>query len=149
MRSWARLLVIWCMAIALPLQALASASMLHCSHARAMAAAVDAGQPPMSAHAMHGHPPAVADQHGAHDTADHAMADHTAPAAAADPAAPADLTPPACSACAACCAGPALPSAAPRLPQPATVPAVFAALVVSLDRFSTGGPDRPPRTRPV
>ena len=133
MRSWVRFLVVWCMAIALPLQGLAGARMLHCSHAQALLAA---SAPDAATHHDHH----AAGHHG------HAAADDVTqePSGAL-----ADLTPHSCSACAACCAASALPSAAPRLPQPASVPGAFAALLVSVDRFATDGPDRPPRPRPV
>ena len=134
MWSWVRLLVVWCMAIALPLQGLAGVGMLHCGDGQAMVAVIAA-----DAAAHHDH-----DEHHAAGHHGHAAADG---AARDQPGAHGDPSPHTCSACAACCASSALPSAIPRLPRPADVPAVFNALVVSVDRFATDGPDRPPRPR--
>lgn len=120
------------MAIALPLQGLASASMLFCASLPAAVAAAHASG-------------AAGQMAAGHDC--HTAADDTAlPPPAGDLA---DLSPHSCSACAACAAASALPATAPRLLQPDTVPAVFATLAVSVDRFATDGPDRPPRPRPV
>ena len=52
-----------------------------------------------------------------------------------------------CSSCATCCAGCALPSAMPRIPEPASTPTVFADEVVSVDAIVSDGPDRPPRSQ--
>jgi len=131
--------LIWLLALALPIQGLAAATMVNCSighehHDTAPAASGAAGHgvAPYHAHGaglthqMHAHATDSGDQHAAND--DGAPILHK------------------CSACAACCMGLALPSAgssAPELPLAAAValptPAVHAVA------FLTGGPDRPPR----
>ena len=125
-----RLLWVSLLALALPLQGLAAATMAACgpAHAHDVAHAV---HDPQAQHA-HAHAPAVPD------------------AAADDPAAD-DASPPApsqkCSVCASCC------TASAGLPTHAVVaePAASADSVVDLERataamFLTGGPERPPRS---
>lgn len=145
MQVWFRLLIVWFVAIALPAQGIASATMAHCgsSHGR-MDAAVEA-----SAH-RHAHPMAGAAHH--HDGAAVAVADHADHGhhAAATPAEAAqgkvaDLAKYKCSSCASCCAGAALPGAMPSVPPSTDAPADFIDAVVTIDAFASDGPDRPPR----
>jgi len=137
MHRCVRPLWIWLLALALPLQALAAATMMHCGAHPSPHAHASATQPAHHAHDASSHGPVHA--HG-HDGG--ATADHHHPASDG-----ANSLLHKCSACASCCIGLALPSAdvaAPGplkatgadLPPPAT-PAVA---------FVTGGPDRPPRT---
>lgn len=130
MRVWLKLLVVWFVAIALPLQGVAGVTMAHCgsSHER-MGAPADASP---HGHADHG---AGAAHH--HDAADTAQS---------EPGPWSDLAQHKCSSCAACCAGTALPPAAPGLPQLTAAPVVFTEDVLTVDAFASGGPDRPPRT---
>lgn len=147
MRVWLRLLTVWIMTLALPLQGIAGAAMLHCGpgHER-MAAAVEVSE---HRHAA-GHDAAAPHHHDAAAFADASLAnqDTVAPAKAKS-GTKGDLGQSKCSSCAACCAGAALPSAAPRLPQVPVVTAVFAESVVTVDAFASDGPDRPPRILPV
>lgn len=130
MRVWLKLLIVWFVAIALPLQGVAGVTMAHCgsSHER-MESPAEASP--------HGHA-----DHGAAAAHHHAAAD----SAQAEPGQWSDLVQVKCSSCAACCAGTALPSAAPGLPQVAAAPTVFTEDVLTVDAFASGGPDRPPRT---
>lgn len=145
MQVWLRLLIVWFIAIALPVQGMAGVTMAHCgsSHAR-MGATMEA---PQHRHAdrkavAHHHPADVAD--GA------AQPDHgAAPQAKAQSSKLSDLAQYKCSSCASCCAGSALPSAIPRLLEPTAAPAVFSEEMVTVDAFVSDGPDRPPRTHLV
>jgi hypothetical protein len=146
MQVWLRLLIVWFIAIALPVQGMAGVTMAHCgsSHER-MGAAAQATQ-----HLHADHDAGVAHHHDS-DAADGVeAADH----AEAGPAKVksdkvSDLAQYKCSSCASCCAGSALPSAMPRIPQVAAASAVFAEEVVTVDAFASDGPDRPPRIRLV
>lgn len=145
MRVWLRLLTVWFIAIALPVQGIAGVTMAHCgpSHER-MAVSADEGHPP---HA--GHDGAASHHHDADAVADEmtAASDHTASSPSeAKGAHPAQLGKFKCSSCAACCAGAALPSAALRLPPAPAVAATFDGAVVTVDAFASDGPERPPRT---
>lgn len=146
MQVWLRLLIVWFIAIALPVQGMAGVTMAHCgsSHER-MGAAIEA---PQHRHADH---EAGAAHHHAADVADGAaQAGHgAATQAKAQSGKLSDLAKYKCSSCASCCAGSALPSASPRLPEPTAAPAVFAEEMVTVDAFASDGPDRPPRTHLV
>jgi hypothetical protein len=81
------------------------------------------------------------------DSVDRASpADHTMAQAKAQSGKIHDLSQYTCSACASCCAGAALPSAMPRIHEPASAPVAFAEVVVTIDAFASDGPDRPPRS---
>lgn len=146
MQVWLRLLIVWFVAIALPVQGMAGVTMAHCasSHERMGAAAQ------VTAHEHADHDAGVAHHHDSDasrvtDAADQAKA-------AQDPLKSdkmSNLAQYKCSSCASCCAGSALPSAMPRIPQVAAAPAVFAEEMVSVDAFASDGPDRPPRTHLV
>lgn len=147
MRAWLRLLTVWFIAIALPVQGIAGVSMAHCgaSHERMMAAIEAAPHHADPDHAL-AHDARVAHHHDA----DTPHVDDRPDTGTADSAEPqtgkrADPSQFKCSACAACGAGSALPSSSPRLPEPMTAPAVFADAVVTVDAFASDGPDRPPR----
>jgi hypothetical protein len=148
MQVWLRILIVWCIGIALPVQGVASVTMAHCgsSHER-MGAAMEATQ---HRHADHD---AGAPHHHDADAADvSTQADHetgTQAQAQAHPDKVSDLAQYNCSSCASCCAGSALPPAMPRLPQANAAPAVFAEEGVIVDAFASGGPDRPPRSHLV
>ena len=146
MQVWLRLLIVWFIAIALPVQGIAGATMAHCgsSHER-MGAATQAAQHRHADHdagAAHHHaadPVDVADQ--AADPADHA----SATPAKVQAGKLSDRMQHKCSSCASCCAGSALPSSTPHLPDTPAEPAAFAEVMVTVDAFASDGPDRPPR----
>jgi hypothetical protein len=137
MQVWLRLLIVWFVAIALPVQGIAGVTMAHCgqSHERTG----------LAVQASH-HDTGSAHHHDA-GTADHMhQADHAAaPQASSQPGKSSHPGQHKCSSCASCCAGSALPSAIPRLPEPTAAPAVFVEEMVTVDAFASGGPDRPPR----
>lgn len=146
MQPWLRLLIVWFIAIALPVQGMAGVTMAHCgsSHER-MGGATETTQ-----HRHADHDASAADHHGAVLANDVNQADHsTAGKVGAQPGKLSDLAQYKCSSCASCCAGSALPSAAPHMPEPTAAPAVFAEEVVTVDAFASDGPDRPPRTHLV
>ena len=128
-----RRLAVWLLALAIPLQGLAAATMLHCTPLRADAIA----------HAGHAHHGSSAAGHHAHEGA--------AADAQAASAAPHDhgsgVTPSVhkCSACAACNVGVGLPSTLAALPEPPAEPAAHPAPASVRTAFLTPGPDRPPR----
>ncbi len=137
MRVWLKFVMACLLALALPAQGLANATMLHCgtSHQRMHTAQ------------------AVAPQ-----AADHAAGHHAHHSAAADRAEPAhqdDLVSPdkltdlgqyKCSSCASCCASMALLSVMPQLVAPELGATAFAAVAPGIAAFATDGPDRPPRS---
>jgi hypothetical protein len=130
MKPWFKLVLVCLLALALPLQAVAAASMLHCgpSHGR-MQAQAGAG------HGHHAQTPA----HGDGATGHHASADP------ADPAQFADLGQFKCSACGACCFAAALPAFVLTVPK--TTAVGHWGLVPSQGRvaYLTSGPERPPK----
>jgi hypothetical protein len=129
MRLSLRPLLIWLMVLAVPIQAIAAASMQHCGAVHRLMQSQSTA--------------AVAPDH--HDLA-HAATPHLHADADTSPGAtPAsdDFT---CSACASCCCALALPSSLAPLPPP-PIEAHAAALAASgLVSFMSGGIDRPPRT---
>ena len=158
-----RLLLLWLVALALPLQGMAAAVRLgclpggaagHAQHALAVAAASPAhtantGHTGLAGHMGHTDPASAAAHH-VHAPAE-AMTADTAGAGATGAPDPSlqHSTPHTCSACAACCLGTGL--LAPPLGQPLAMPLVhglvFQVLQVGPVHFVTGGPDRPPRTQ--
>lgn len=143
MQVWLRILIVWFIAIALPVQGLAGVTMAHCgsSHER-MGAALESGQ-----HRHADHEAGAAHHHAAGVVEGTAEADRDAAVESQPPSGTlSDLAPHKCSSCASCCAGSALPSEPPRLPEPMASPAVFDEEMVAVDAFASDGPDRPPRT---
>lgn len=136
-----RSLLIWLMALALPIQAVAAAGMQHCGAVHRLmqvgsAAAVAAGGHD-AAHAATPHPHADADTGLAVTPGD--PSNDGSNASALDDGSR-------CSACANCCSALALPASPVRLPAPA-IEARAAALPASdVVSFMPGGIDRPPRT---
>lgn len=138
-----RVVLVWVMVFAMPLQGFAATVMLFCgpSHARMLQALTIDAPDQAAAHGAHaaqaaGHAVAQAD----------ASADcpHAAAAATADPSPPQGQV--TCSACAACCAAFALP-ARPLMPEPASpAPLPPLALVEPVASHQPDGLDRPPRT---
>ena len=141
MHSRFRSALLWLLLLALPLQVFAAASMVHCgaSHHRMMQAASPAVGDAQG-HAMHAHHHEMATvdpmhSNGAGDAEHGASSVHDLD----------KLSKFKCSACAACCTGAAMPTAAlfiPLLPT-ATKMAVFV-FGPHVD-FLSGGLDRPPR----
>lgn len=135
MCAWLKYVMACLLALALPAQGLANATMLHCgsSHQRMHTAQAAAPQ----ASDLHQH-------HGA--AAGH---QHTAEQAKHEPVSPdklTDLGQYKCSSCASCCAGIALLSAMPQLEAPEVGATAFAAVAPGVAPFATSGPDRPPRS---
>ncbi len=150
MQLWLKLLIVWLVAIALPAQGVAGVTMAHCGTGPLAAVTASGHQHQHPRQHQHQHPQAdqVADD-SHHHGADPADADTAASAAKAQPGTLADVSQHKCSSCAACCAGTALPSAAPHLPQVESAAAVFAEDLLTVAAFASSGPDRPPRTAPV
>ena len=146
MQVWLRLLIVWFIAIALPVQGMAGVSMAHCgsSHERMG----DAAQAAPYQHADHD---AGAAHHHEGDAADEldSAARATAGQTQMKSGKLSDLAQYKCSSCASCCAGSALPSTMLRLPQVTAAPAVFTEEMVTVDAFASDGPDRPPRSHLV
>lgn len=148
MRAWFRLMIVWLVALAFPVQSMAGVSMTHCGQGQAR---VQAAQAPSAVHAAPGHVHGAAQGAAAHhheavaDLAAQAMPDHHgAPDAS-------KLTDPGsgnakCSACASCCAGLALLSVMPPLAAPLAGATVFDTVVPTVEVFAGDGPDRPPRS---
>lgn len=127
MRSLLRLLVMWLIAVALPIHGVAAATLLHC--AAAPVGVASAGHP-----AEHGHPPAhMAKADGATSEPAH---DHAGGKSS-------------CSACASCCSLAVLPPL-PKLPATVNLAeAISPFTAMPLVVFLTSGPERPPRTTSV
>ncbi|MDP3819879.1 MAG: hypothetical protein Q8R33_00240 [Burkholderiales bacterium] len=145
MRRALRFLIVWLMAVALPLQALASVTMLHCgpSHERMQGARASVAADAVSPHANGPSLAAVSHDHdGGVVSAGHAASQSGDAAQSENPADPGQYK---CSACASCCSIGALPSPALGVPSPAVAPTVFFAVVPTVGVFAAAGPDRPPR----
>lgn len=144
-----RFVLLWLLALALPVQGLASAAMLHCagSHERMHGLQGDAG---LVAGVVGARVSVdVATHHGAHDHGHPTMAaahdghDPDPGRKAGDPLT--DQGTYSCSACAACCSACALSGSVTTLATPDFAPTVFAALAYAADAFAAEGPERPPR----
>ena len=117
-----RFVILWLLALAVPMQGMASALMVHCgtSHQRMQLQAPHVG-------AEHVHPVAAQDHHAA---APDTSTGHGKVS---------------CSACAVCCSVCALPSSVLKLATPEPAMTVFATLVATVEPFAAEGPERPPR----
>lgn len=137
-----RTALMWLLLLALPLQGFAAATMLNCgpNHHRLLVAATAEpnGGHGHSAVGQHQHVTGVADDH--HQSVSDGGANDLPPAHHLD-----KLTKVKCSACAACCMGAALPTAA--LAIASVPPAMTTASFVSTPHvdFLSDGLDRPPR----
>jgi len=142
MQVWLKLLIVWFIAIALPVQGMAGATMAHCgsSHGR-MGVAMEAPQ-----HRHAANDAGAAHHHDADVTDVATLPGNDTAHAKAQPGKLSDLAQYKCSSCASCCAGSAPPSATPRSPEPTAAPVVFTEEMVTVDAFASDGPDRPPRT---
>ena len=151
-----RFLLLWLLALALPVQGLASAAMLHCapSHERMQGLHGDAARVAGAGAAQSATQSAdpLAAHHVAYDEGRQAVAaGHGASDADAgkvgDPRA--DQGKYSCSACAACCAAWVLSGRVPGVAAPQFAPTVFAAVTYVADAFAAEGPERPPRLLPL
>lgn len=143
MRLSLRSLLIWLMALALPIQAVAAASMLHCGAAhRLMQGGSLAAVAPDGHDAVHDATPHQHADSSAGLDADLSAGDSSDASLSASPLGD-DFT---CSACANCCSAVALPSRLVRLPAPAIEAHATALPASGLVSFVPGGIDRPPRT---
>jgi hypothetical protein len=138
-----RFVMLWLLALAIPLQGLAAATMVHCgsSHQRmhdAVAPAHSHGGS-SSHHHSHGVDHAVS-MANATDHHDAAAAD-----ASADPDKYSDLAQYKCSACGACCSVAALPAFSLSVPTPDAVVQWEAVHFLARFGYFTDAPERPPR----
>lgn len=158
-----RTLLIWLLALALPAQGVAAATMVFCGPNHHGAGPVAHAQHADAEHAHHGsaaqqYPPRLGASHDEHHGAPNGVyhGAHHAGAAQADGAsspvevadAPAKFhqaDSPKCSACASCCSAAAILSSAPAVAAPEFSATVFATVEPSVDPFAADGPDRPPR----
>ena len=145
MIRWAQFLVVWLLVLAVPAQGAAAATMAFCGPAHhGVEKLIASEQGALAGHhrsASNGQ----AHHHPAADVADVADAVQTASMdeSASGGLVPAD--PHKCSACAACCLAGAILGAMPRVAAAEAGPTSFDAVVTGVPRFTTGGPDRPPR----
>ena len=147
MATLRRFVMLWLLALAIPLQGLAAATMVHCgsSHQRMHDAVALAHSHAESSAHHHSH-------RGGHGV-DHAVSmadasDHHHEAAAdasADPDKYSDLAQYTCSACGACCSVAALPAFALRVPTPNAVVQWEAVHFLARFGYFTDAPERPPR----
>jgi hypothetical protein len=138
-RTW----LIWLLALAVPAQGAAAATMVFCG-------------PSHQARVVQGVSAANGEQHHAGHKAQHSGAQHSGlhGDAVASPSdhhsAPSDLLDAdthKCSACASCCSAAALVGAMDALACPEFAATLFDSVVPHLEKFSAEGPDRPPRIR--
>ena len=147
MTALVRILVVWLLALALPVQGFAAATMSHCAGGHHdSAAAVTAGGHDHSMH-MHasdavGGMPDMASHDGSAPSVSSVEIDKaSSPAATKHPKVALSK----CSACAVCCSVAYLPTAVLAFPPsvPVELPAIFQSPAPAA--FFTDGPDRPPR----
>jgi len=125
MSPWLRIVVIWLLALALPAQGLAAASMALCKPVPAA-------------------PATASSTEHCHEHAAPVLAEKAEPASAAKAAAASKAK---CSVCAACGVAAALPALALQVPEPPLAAAVFSAVLFTVEKFVAAGPERPPRAR--
>jgi hypothetical protein len=157
-----RATLVWLLMLALPMHAVAGATMALCqlthvgaAHGITAPAALaghdrahpHAAAPPM--HAEHHHHSLPA--HGAMERAQPPHHPDPTPAAAgtalsAEVGKMAQADQHDCSACAACCSAAAVPAALPGVPGAEAAATAFFAVVPAVEKFGAAGPERPPRT---
>jgi hypothetical protein len=132
MRVIVRICLIWLLALAVPLQGVAAATMLVC------------GPHHQAGGAVHASPDVQPHHHGAH-SGDDAHAHHAMPGADVGASGLAQADGHTCSACATCCSALALVGTfgVPACPELAST--LFDSVVPSVGRYCADGPDRPPR----
>jgi len=143
-RSFWRLLLIWLTVLAMPIQGMAAAGGVHCLSASAPAsqqAVIEKLHVDQESHAHHSHGPSA---QSSADTAEHDEADVPLvhPTSFTVKASTPAHT---CSACAACCAGATMPSAAIEVPSPDLSSEPTATVAAEPTSFVVSGPERPPR----
>jgi hypothetical protein len=143
-RSFWRVLLIWLTVLAMPIQGLAAAGGVHCLSANAPASrqvVIEPLQVDQESHSHHSHGPSA---DSSADAAEHAEADaqQVHPTSFAVKASTPGHT---CSACAACCAGAVMPSAAIVVPSPDLSSEPAATVAAEPTSFVVSGPERPPR----
>ncbi len=152
-----RTLLVWLLALAVPAQATAAATMAFCGpkHHGDVGAAVTVADAAKVALADHAAAPASHDHDGAqagmaheHPGVDDALPVPPGPGehggAAQAKAGSADTH--MCNVCGSCCSTGALMSTLPALPVVEATATTFSPVAATVDPFSAGGPDRPPRT---
>ena len=133
--------LIWLMALALPIQAVAAAGMLHCGAAhRLMQVGSAAAVAPDGRDHVH---EAVPHQHGDAGLDVEMGAGDPSDAGSSTAALGDDYT---CSACANCCSAAAPPASGVRLPTPPIEAQAAGMAATDLVSFMSGGIERPPRT---
>jgi hypothetical protein len=148
-----RTTLIWLMAIALPVQGAAAATMLACGpgHHGASAAHSHAAAEPAHVHAGSTEPHVHPDGHAAlgHADSGHHGHDQEIPSGSESAAADGNEVHKAagkCSACASCCTVAVLPTSVLPIGSPPAVDRVVTVFQAQSAVFMTGGPERPPRT---
>ena len=144
-RIW-RIAVMWLLALAVPAQGFAAASMLNCGpgHHGTVSGQARADQHHHHDHNAHGHDGAAADTDTDADEAGENVASIDSEAAPAHGLHKGKAG--SCSACASCCTVTAPPSAVPAF-EAAPAPDVFQPLAPpGVAAFLTDGPQRPPRS---
>lgn len=140
MRSSLRSLLIWLMALALPIQAVAAAGMQHCGATHRLMQVGSAAAVALDAHdRVH---EAVLHQHGDAGLDVETSAGDPSDAGLSSTALGDDYT---CSACANCCSAAPLPASKAQLPAPAVEAHAAALPATNIDSFMPGGIERPPR----
>jgi hypothetical protein len=135
MRRAIAVLIVWLLAVALPVQGLAAATMLHCA--------------PQRSHTTSSSAPAGHEHHGAAHAQQHHDASAHDHGSTSDHHASVKTPLQKCSACATCCIGVALPSSAQSVPEPLAAAGARPEPVLVHAAFLTSGPDRPPRARHI
>lgn len=127
MRNLVRLIVMWLIAVALPIQGVAAATMLHCGSTAGQQAAAWT-----QSHAGHAHHHDVTAQSDGVPEAHHSH--HHGGGKLS------------CSACASCCSAAALPAVQIVLASQTLAETAIVSFRLPLVVFLTDGPERPPRT---
>ena len=148
-----RVLLIWLLVLAVPVQGAAAATMAACGPNHHGGVPTALTQQTLSAmHAHHGTQVQMAHKH--HDTfagvgqVDQETASSTSPESSTVAATPANgghSDPHKCSACASCCSAGAILDTVLKIPAPVATSTVFSAVVPTVDAVAVDGPDRPPR----
>jgi hypothetical protein len=141
MRSSLRSLLIWLMALALPIQAVAAAGMQHCGVAHRLMQLGSAAAVALDVH-DHVHE-AVPHQHDDAGLDVEMSAGDPSDEGPNSTALGDDYT---CSACATCCSAAALPAGLVRLPAPSVEARSAALPATDILSFMPDGIERPPRT---
>jgi hypothetical protein len=134
-----RTLLIWLLALAVPAQGAAAATMAFCGPNHHGGEQTSTASSDFAEHSHHGdatrhaeeHAAALADESDASDASALVKASHAAKQK--------------CSACASCCSLGAILSTVPVVPVADSAATVFSTVVPTVDAFAADGPDRPPR----